>query len=151
LWSPVSASRSASWRASRKGCVDPTEPGSRVERAPQHLVHVDRAGDLPKEAAAPALLLGPLDRAGELLGELAHPLLEGLDDGPTPLVGGAPGPSADERQEHGEENDAAAEGRTDDDECVVGHRRKVERVSVWSDNLRKLLRPVARIRLNRPV
>src|SRR5205823_12980124 len=80
----------------------------------------------PEEAAAPALLLGAADRAGELLRELAHPLLERLDDGADPLVRRPPGPSPDERQRHREECDAAAEGRTDDDECVVGHRRKVE-------------------------
>jgi hypothetical protein len=84
--------------------------------------------------------------------QFVHPVLERVDDGADPLVGGAPGPSADERQEHGEENDAAAEGRTDDDECVVGHRRKEGgEVSVWSDNLRKAIAAAARIRLNRLV
>ena len=41
----------------------------------------------PRKPASPALLLGPLDRPGELGRELVHPLLERLDDCAHALVG----------------------------------------------------------------
>ena len=72
----------------------PSSRGPGLERPREHLVHVDRAGDLPEKTAAPALFLGPLDRPGELLRQLVHPLFQGLDDRPDPLVGPPPRPPA---------------------------------------------------------
>ena len=90
--------------------VDALEPRARLERPREHLVHVDRAGDLPEEPDAPPFLLGPLDRPGELLRELVHPLLEGLDDRADPLVGLPPRPPRDKRHQHHEERARSRRG-----------------------------------------
>ena len=59
----------------------------RLERPGEHLVQVDRPGELPEDPAAPALLLGPLERAGQLAAELVHPGVEAGDDLRHPFVG----------------------------------------------------------------
>jgi hypothetical protein len=103
--------------------VEALEPRSRLERPGEHLVHVDRACDLPEEAASPALVLGPLDRCRELVRELVHPLLERLHDRVDSLVRPGPGPPGDDREQEREDDDAARKGRHDERKCVI-HRRE---------------------------
>ena len=99
--------------------VDAGEAAGGVERAREHLVEVDRAGDLAEEPAALALLLRPGDRSRELLRELVHPLLERLHHRPDPLVG-APVGAADHAREHDEEDqEAGSECRGYADEQVI--------------------------------
>ena len=90
--------------------VDALEPRARLERPREHLVHVDRAGDLPEEPRAPPFLLGALDRPGELLRELVHAFFQRLDDGADPLVGLPPRPPRDKRHQHHEGENAARRG-----------------------------------------
>jgi len=85
--------------------------GRRLERAREHLVEVDRAGDLTEEPTAPALLLGPVDGAGELVPELVHPRFEDADDVGDPLVGETAGPPDERREQDEQEHDAHAESR----------------------------------------
>jgi hypothetical protein len=99
-----------------QGRIDPFHPGTRLERPRQHLVHVDRAGDLAQEPASTAFLLGPLDRPGELGRELVHALLEGLDDRAHAVVGPPAQPPACQREQDEQKQDQAAERRRDDDE-----------------------------------
>ncbi len=134
-----------------EGRVDPLEAGARLERPGEHLVHVDRARDLAEKPAPATLLLGPLDRAGELLGQLVHPLLERLDDRADALVGPPARAPADDPEQGKEQHEAAAEGHDEDDERLVVHRREVEVVAVWSEKLSKAMLPRAQISLNRPV
>ena len=58
-----------------------------LERPREHLVEVDRPGQLPEDPAAPALLLGALERPGQLAAELVHPGVEARDDLGNPFIG----------------------------------------------------------------
>ena len=98
-----------------QGRVGSRQPARRLERPREHLVEVDRARDLAQEAASPALLLGPLDRSCELVGELVHAELERPDDLVDPLVGPPPRAADEQDEQNCEQQNAGAERRGDTD------------------------------------
>jgi hypothetical protein len=85
-----------------------------VERAREHLVEVDRPGELAQEAAPPALLLGALDGRDELLRHLVHARRQAGDelcDLRVSLLDRAP-----EEENHREHEDEDPQPRADRDE-----------------------------------
>ena len=76
----------------------PGNGGERLERPVEHLVEVDRARDLAQEAGSPALLLGLLDRAAEVGGELVQAPLDVRDPAAASASGAHSSPTSSSRQ-----------------------------------------------------
>ena len=70
----------------------------RLERPRQHLVQVDRPRELSEDPAAPALLLGSLERPGQLSAELVHPGVQACDHLGNPFIGRVVRAPADDEQ-----------------------------------------------------
>ena len=80
---------------SRVGVLE--RPGC-LERPREHLVQVDRPGELPEDSAAPAFLLGSLERPGQLSAELVHPGVQACNHLGNPFIGRVVRAPADDEQ-----------------------------------------------------
>jgi hypothetical protein len=69
-----------------------------LEGAGEHLVEVDRSGELPEDPAPPAFLLRPLECPGQLAAELVHPGVEACNDLRHPFIGRVVRAPADNEQ-----------------------------------------------------
>ena len=74
------------------------ERSRRLERSRQHLVEVDRPGELAEDPAAPPLFLGALESAGQLAAELVHPGVQAGHHLGHPFVGRIARAPADHEQ-----------------------------------------------------
>src|SRR6266498_6068268 len=100
--------------------VDAAELAGRLEDPRQHLVEVDRSGKLTEDLAAAPLLLGALERNGELPPERVHARVEAGDHLGDPLLRGRIPPSPDDEQDQ-EEDDERPEPSRDPDQHVGCH------------------------------
>ena len=78
-----------------EGCVRPGEPSRGFERPREHLVQLDRLGDLVQERAPAPLLLGLAGRVGEVAGELVEAGLEPRGERSDAFAFAPPGAPAD--------------------------------------------------------
>jgi hypothetical protein len=87
-----------------------------VQRLADDVVEVDRPGELAEEPRPAALLLGPVDGAGELGCELVHPLLERLDHRGNPRFSTFCRPPLADHEQRPQCHDGGAETRRQGDE-----------------------------------
>ena len=98
-----------------QGRVGALERAGGLQRPGEHLVQVDRAGELAEDPASPALLLGPLQGTGQLSAELVHPGIQARHYLRDALVGGVVG--APPHHEQGQEqHHEGAQAHTDPDQ-----------------------------------
>jgi hypothetical protein len=93
-----------------------------VERPLQHVVEVDRAGELAEQPVTARVGLGALERAAELADRRLHAHVEVADGGRDPLVGAELGTSG--RPSGGDEGHEHADGedrRAGDGQLDAGH------------------------------
>jgi hypothetical protein len=99
----------------------------RLERPCQHVVEVDRAGQLPEDPAAAALLLGALQRTRQLAPELVHALVQAGHDLGHPLVRpGVRAPPDDQQrqEEHYESAQTHADAGQKSCHCLAAGRNE---------------------------
>ena len=92
--------------------IGPSESPGGLQRPREDIVEVDRARELPEDAAPPALLLGSLEGTGQLAPELVHPLVQARNHLGDAVVRPGIRPPADDEQGE-EEHYESAEAHAD--------------------------------------
>ena len=91
-------------------CVGAAQGARRLERSGEHLVEVDRPGELAECPTPAPFLLGALERSLELSAELVHPVVQACDDVCHALLGRGAAPHPSHEQPEQEEHESSQSG-----------------------------------------
>ena len=104
-----------------QGRVGSGQPPGGFERALEHLVEIDRFGDLVEEGPPAPLLLGLPGRVGEIARKLVEARLEARRERRDTLAFAPPGTSPDAHDGQGEQHHADTRGDGDDRQHGLAH------------------------------